>query len=55
MVFRWFSLFFSGPRGGLEDILALLEATWELLKPLRGILGAMMSLLEACWPLLDAS
>ena len=45
----------SGPRGGLEGILELLEATWELLDSLGGILGAMIALLEASWPLLDAS
>ena len=58
MIFIVFSMFFfdfSGPRGGLEGILELLEATWELLNPLRGILGAMIALLEASWPLLDAS
>ena len=46
---------FSGPRGALGGILELLEATWELLDPLRGILDAMIALLEASWPLLEAS
>ena len=46
---------FSGPRSGLGGILELLEATWELLDPLGGILDAMIALLEASWPLLDAS
>ena len=50
-----FFIDFSGPRVGLEAILELLEATWELLHPLRGILGAMIALLEASWPLLEAS
>ena len=50
-----FVIGFSGPRSGLEGMLELLEATWELLDPLRGILGAMIALLEASWPLLDAS
>ena len=55
IVFSMFFIDFSGPRSGLEGILELLEATWELLNPLRGILGAMIALLEASWPLLDAS
>ena len=46
---------FSGPKSGLEGILALLEATWELLNPLGGILDAIKGLLEASWALLDAS
>ena len=46
---------FSGPRNGLGGILELLEATWELLDPLGGILDAMIALSEASWPLLDAS
>ena len=58
MTFIVFSMFFdgfSGPRSGLGGILELLEATWELLDPLGGILDAMIALLEASWPLLDAS
>ena len=58
LIFNVFSMFlfdFSGPRGGLEGILELLEATWELLDPLGGILDAMIALLKASWPLLDAS
>ena len=57
-MFKVFPLFFpdlSRPGGGLEGILELLEATWELLDPLGGILDAMIALLEASWPLLDAS
>ena len=46
---------FSGPRSSLEGILELLEATEELLYPLRGILDAIIALLETSWPLLDAS
>ena len=46
---------FSGPRGGLEGILELLEVTWELLYHPRGILDAIIALLEPSWPLLDAS
>ena len=46
---------FSGPRGGLEGILELFEATGELVNPLRDILDAIIALLEASWPLLDAS
>ena len=42
-----FFLDISGPRVGFEAILELLEATWELLNPLRGILGAMIALLKA--------
>ena len=58
MLFIVFAIIFidlSVPRGGLVGILELLEATWELLNPLSGILGAMMALLEVSWPLLDAS
>ena len=50
-----FLCFFSGPRGGIKGILELLEATEELLYPLRGILDAIIALLEPSWPLLDAS
>ena len=58
MMFIDCSMFFIGfscPRSGLEGILELLEATWELLDPLGGILDAIIALLEASWPLLDAS
>ena len=55
IVFTMLFVDFSGPRGGLEGILELLEATWELLDPLGGILDARIALLEASWPLLDAS
>ena len=50
-----FFIDFSGPRGGLEDILGLLEATWELLKPLTGILDAIIALLAPSSALLGAS
>ena len=53
--FQCFSIGFSGPRGALESILEVLDATWELLDPLGGILDAMIALLAASWPLLDAS
>ena len=39
IVFSMFFIDFSGPRGGLEGILELLEATWELLNPLTGTLS----------------
>ena len=55
MVFSMLFFDLSGPRVGFEAILEFLEATWELVNPLRGILGAMIALLEASWPLLDAS
>ena len=50
MTFMGFSMLFfdlSSPSGGVEGILELLEATEELLYPLRGILGAMIALLKA--------
>ena len=50
-----FFMDFSGPRGGLEGILELLEATWELLNLLTGILDAIIALLAPSWALLDAS
>ena len=46
---------FSGPRSSLEGILELLEATEELLTPLRDILDATITLLAKSWPLLDTS
>ena len=55
MVFSMFFFDLSGPRGGLEGILELLEATEELSYALRGILDALIALLETSWPLLDAS
>ena len=55
IVFPTFFVSFSSLRSGLDGILELLEATWELLDPLGGNLDAMIALLEASWPLLDAS
>ena len=54
MVFMGFLCFFdfSGPRGGLEGILELLDATEELFYPLRGILDAIIALLEPSYALL---
>ena len=44
--FPMFFFDFSSPSGGVEGILELLEATEELLYPLRGILDAIIALLE---------
>ena len=46
IVFPEFFFDFSGPRDRLEGILELLDATEELLYPLRGILDAIIALLE---------